>query len=79
MTAQVISLTGASRVSSVRGRCYLVRDDTASVVMKVGQALRNGDVVDLDENGAVTIRASGRTTVTLRRSNGRFFKLEIRP
>jgi hypothetical protein len=79
MTAQVISLTGPARVSSVHGRCYLVRDDSASIVMKVGQALRNGDVIDLDENGAVTIRASGKTTVMLRRSNGRFFKLEMRP
>jgi hypothetical protein len=55
-----------------------VRDETGSETPRKGEAVRDGDLLDLDDDCSVGIHSSGRPDIKLRRENARFFKLEIK-
>jgi hypothetical protein len=78
MVTQIVSLKGPATLSYVHGVCYIVRDETGSETPRKGEALRDGDLLDLDDDCSVRIHSSGRPDIKLRRENGRFFKLEIK-
>jgi hypothetical protein len=81
LVPQIITLRGPAKLSRVSGACYVVRGE-GGLPAQEGTVLQDGDVVDLGnagENGAVSIQAAGKSDVVLKRENGRFFKLQIRP
>jgi len=80
LVPQIITLSGPAKLSRVSGACYVVRGE-GGLPAQEGTVLQDGDVVDLGnagENGAVSIQA-GKSDIVLKRENGRFFKLQIRP
>jgi hypothetical protein len=78
MTAQIVSIKGGARLRAVHGVCDIVRDDTGSESVREGEPLRDGDLLDLNDNCSVTIRSSAKQDLVLRRENARFFRLEIK-
>lgn len=54
-----------------------MRDETASQVAKAWDVLRHGDLLDLGNDCSVSIATSKKEKITLRRENGRFFRIEI--
>lgn len=81
LVPQPLTLRGPAKLSSVSGACYIVRGE-GGVIAQQGAVLQDGDVLDLgnaEDNGSVAIQATGKSDVVLRRSMGRFFKLQIRP
>lgn len=78
MVTEVIAFKAPARVVSLRGTCYLVRNDTPSKAMRAGEVLLDGDVIDLDDDCEIKIMASANRDVLLRRRDGRFFKIEMK-
>lgn len=81
LVPQTLTLRGPATLSSVSGTCYVVRGE-GGVIAQQGAVLQDGDVLDLgnaEDNGSVAIHATGKSDIVLRRSMGRFFKLQIRP
>lgn len=81
LVPQTLTLRGPAVLSSVSGACYVVRGEGGAVAQR-GAVLEDGDVVDLgnaEDNGVVAIHSTGKSDIVLRRSMGRFFKLQIRP
>ncbi len=79
MVTQIITIKGPAKLSHVHGVCYLVRDETGSERPRQGAPLRNGDLLDLGDDCSVRIHSSGKPDIVLRRENGRFVKIEIKP
>lgn len=80
LVPQALTLRGPATLSSVSGACYIVRGE-GGVIAQQGAVLQDGDVLDLgnaEDNGSVTIQVTGKSDIVLRRSMGRFFKLQIR-
>src|SRR6185312_6972185 len=80
LVPQIITLTGPAKLSRVSGTCYVVRGE-GGLPAQEGTVLQDGDVVDLGY-GRERSRASiqgGKSDIVLKRENGRFFKLQIRP
>jgi len=81
LVPQIITLRGPAKLSRVSGACYVVRGE-GGLPAQEGTVLQDGDVMDLGnagENGAVSIQSAGKSDLVLKRDNGRFFKLQIRP
>jgi hypothetical protein len=81
LVPQIITLRGPARLSRVSGACFVVRGE-GGLPAQEGTILQDGDVVDLGNagaSGAVSIHSAGQSDVVLKRDNGRFFKLQIRP
>ncbi len=81
LVPQTLTLRGSAMLSSVSGPCYIVRGEGGAIAQQ-GAVLQDGDVLDLgnaEDNGAVAIHSTGKSDIVLRRSMGRFFKLQIRP
>jgi len=81
LVPQTLTLRGPAKLSRVMGACYVVRGE-GGLPAQEGTVLQDGDVVDLGnagENGSVGIHSAGRSDIVLKRQNGRFFKLQIRP
>lgn len=78
MVEQIVSLKGPAKLSYVHGTCYIIRDDTGSQIAVAAVPLRNGDLLDLNEDCSVKIHQSRKSDITLRRENGRFFRFDIK-
>ncbi len=81
LVPQTLTVRGPAMLSSVSGACYIVRGEGGAIAQQ-GAVLQDGDVLDLgnaEDNGAVAIHSTGKSDIVLRRSMGRFFKLQIRP
>lgn len=80
LVPQTVTLKGPAKLSGVSGTCYVVRGE-GGLPAQEGTVLQDGDVMDLGnarDNGMVSIQSAGKSVV-LKRQNGRFFKLQIRP
>jgi hypothetical protein len=73
-SAKVLSVAGRPTVKYMSGACQLIRNPAPSPALKTGMWLKDGDVLDLGNDCAMTIAVSGHHSLELTRSGGRYYR-----